>query len=195
MILLAGCGALGSQIALHLATPDRRFLLIDDDHVEEHNVGTSAYSLHHVGAMKAVVLAEMLWRKCEAQCHVRTKTLGDRYDLFSIATAMSKDDVNGLLIVDTFDNIEARSATCNFGAPTLHVGVSEQRTGAVTWDEDYTLPESQFARGENPICTHHLGRRILRFTAAVAAEAAERFLETGERVSCIIPEPNQILKT
>ena len=179
-LIIAGCGALGSQIALHLAVPDRRFLLIDDDRVEEHNIGTSAYSLHHVGALKASVLAELLWRKCEAQSETNTRTLDRNYGFYAAG-----------LIIDTFDNVESRALTR--GYTTLHVGVSEQRTGAVTWDEDYTLPTSQYARGDNPICTHHLGRRILRFTAAVAAEAAERFLETGEKVSYVIPEPNRTL--
>jgi len=195
-LIIAGCGALGSIVALHLATPDRRFLLIDDDRVEEHNIGTSAYSTHHMGALKAVVLAEVLWRKCEVQSRAITRTMDRPLDQSGLWSE------NIALVIDTFDNTEARAFTCGLEhvaaaysrVPTLHVGVSEQRTGAVMWDEDYTLPESQFTRGENPVCTHHLGRRILRFTAAVAAEAVERFLETGEKASYIVPEPNRILK-
>ena len=196
MIIIAGCGALGSQIALHIATPDRQFLLIDDDRVEEHNIGTSIYSLHHVGALKAVVLAELLYRKCETRSRVVTRTIDKPLD----ASGFWAENI--ALVVDTFDNVEARALTCGLEhvaaaysrVPTLHVGVSEQRTGAVVWDEDYILPESEYGRGENPVCTHHLGRRILQFTVAVATEAIEHFLETNEQLSYIIPRPNQILK-
>lgn len=181
MLVLCGCGALGSQIAMHLAGPELSFLLIDDDVVEEHNLATSVYMQHHVGAMKAVVLSEMLVRKCrvkEVRSSCRTVQGREVRQLAEGAT----------LVIDTFDNVEARACTQGLGVPTLHVGVAENRTGAVIWDEWYTLPKSRYSRGENPVCTHMLGRPILRFTAAVAARVVERFLETSEKLCYVTTE-------
>ena len=160
MILVAGCGALGSQIALQIAHLGERFVLIDDDRVEDHNVttGTSAYSLHHAGALKVVVLAELLWRKCGAEAETDTRTLTmDRMN-HQVETLSPDED----LILDTFDNVQSRQFTRYRVVPTLHVGVSENRVGAVQWDEDYALPDSPYRRGENPVCTHHLGAPSLR---------------------------------
>ena len=118
-VLVAGSGALGSWIGLLLARSDWEFTIIDDDRVGSENLSTSAFSRHHVGAYKAVVLAEMMWHKARAQVVVDTLTLS------------AADRVMGYdLVVDSFDNVEARGLT--IAAPcVVHVGVSADRTGAV----------------------------------------------------------------
>ena len=181
-IAICGCGALGSWIALFLARPEIEFLFIDDERIEEHNIATSAYYSHHVGAWKANVLAEMVWRKGQSKAIVFTRTL----ELENTQVLMRYN-----LVVDAFDNVVAREHTIPLN--TLHVGVSEDRTGAVEWDENYTLPEQQFERGQNPVCTHHLGAPIIRFTAACAAGEIERYLATGESRSFFVTESLQII--
>ena len=180
-IVMAGCGALGSQIALHIAIPASRFLLIDDDRIEDVNVitGTSAFLMHQVGGLKALVLAEMVYCKCGAQAKTDTRTLTPRRQHILRGAG---------LVIDTFDNAEARRLTCGLSIPVVHVGVSAARTGAVIWDEHYTLREDEYGRGHNPICTHQMGRQILRFTAAVAAGVIEHFFSTGEKRSMIVTE-------
>jgi len=188
-VCLCGAGSLGSQIAMMIARPDLVFLVIDDERIEAENIATStsAYYRHHVGALKARVLAEMLYRKCGASSQVHIKTLTDG-SVFSVLLLFGPD-----LIIDTFDNSGARELTTCTEVPTVHVGVSESRTGSVTWDEHYTVPDGP-PRGENPICTHELGRGILRFTSAVAAGVIDRFLVTGEKVDCVVTESLEILK-
>lgn len=175
-IAVAGCGALGSQLALHLAHPDHTFLLLDDDRVEEDNLLTTIYTRPHLGCQKAIVLAEMLYHKagCVAEVHTRTLETG-------APIVRWKPD----LLIDTFDNFVARALTNHVyigrdRVPTLHVGVSATRVGAIVWDERYTVPEGP-PRGENPICTHELGRPILRLTAALAANVVEHWVATGEQ--------------
>jgi hypothetical protein len=181
-IVIAGAGALGSQIAMHLALPDREFLIIDDDRVEEENLLTTVYSRQHVGAMKAVVLAELLWRKCRCKSQTCTQTLTSRSRVIMPLPAV---------LVDTFDNTEARELTRH--GFTVHVGVSENRTGSVVWDKFYAVPGGP-PRGQNPICTHELGRPILRFTAAIAAGAIEEFLETGKQTCYVCTEDMRVLR-
>ena len=179
-ICLCGCGAVGSWLALFLSDPEYTFILIDDDRIGDENIDTSAYYVHQTGTMKAITLAEMLYRKnrCIAEPVVQTLRTSAR---IRRATAD--------LVLDTFDNVAARTLTCGLSIPTLHAGVSEARTGEVMWDADYVLPEpSGYERGENPVCTHVLGRRILRTTAAIAASAVEIWLTTGEQHNFILTE-------
>ena len=175
-LIFAGCGALGSRIALDLAHHDVEFLLIDDDRVEEGNLATGVFSRYHIGAMKAVVLAEMLYMKCSARAIPAVRTVSTRLSA----------PVGDYLIVDTFDNPAARGFTC--GLNTLHAGVSIERTGAVLWDRAFGVPEVTFERGTNVICTRHLGARILRLTAAATANIIGLYLEAGEMRNATVME-------
>lgn len=161
-IAVCGCGAVGSQVALMIAQPDMAFVLIDDDRIEENNLFTSAYSRQHIGAFKATVLGELLYRKAGCVSEVHTKTL--ERGMFTFPCD---------LVLDCFDNVEARFLTRS--NHTLHIGVSQERTGAITWDIDYILPLG-LPRGQEQFCTHQVGRRIIRFTAAVAANVIDIWL-------------------
>ena len=185
-ICIVGAGAIGSQIAWHIAGEQHEMMVLDDDTIESHNVttGTSMYSIHHIGMFKSVALAEMLWRKIECRCEPVVETLLDD----NIIQQWNPD-----LVIDGFDNVAARGITHETGFDTVHVGVSEARTGEVMWDEWYQLPVVECERGENPICTHHLGRQILRFTASVAAGVIERWMMTGEKVNLVVTERMDIL--
>jgi len=187
-ILVAGCGAVGSQTAWHIAHPDHIFVLVDDDRIEDHNVntGTSIYSTYHVGMLKTVALAELLWRKCNCHSILHNRTL---------ETPRTIARLNPDLVIDGFDNSEARELTHGLGIPTVHVGVSEARTGDVTWDERYRVPQTGMGRNDvNASCTHALGRQILRFTSAVAAGIIERWIETGEKRDLVVTEGMTVLK-
>ena len=113
MIAIVGCGALGSRIALELA--GQELVLWDDDRVGEENVGVSAYSLHHAGRFKTVVLSELCARRGIRAEYV-TETLGG-----GNAGRLSEM----ALILDCLDNAPSRALLVGLPAPTLHVGVSE----------------------------------------------------------------------
>lgn len=202
-ICIAGCGAAGSQVAWHIAHPDHEFLLIDDDRCERHNVitGTSMYSLHHIDMFKVHALAELLWRRAECRCTPWPKTL---------ETSRVIVDWKPDIVIDGFDNVTARALTTHLHydgvfhdpemrqsvkIPTVHVGVSEARSGEVTWDERYQLPSATFERNDEAApCTHVLGRQILRFTSSVAAGVIERYIATGEKIDLIVTERMSVLK-
>lgn len=174
-IMLCGAGALGSWIGLFLAGPERNFYIIDDDVVKEHNVEASAYGMRHVGNKKAAALGELIYAKAFCLVQPKFKTLKKQVD------AGGYD-----LVIDTFDNVESRALTIGLSVPTIHVGLSADRTGAVLWDDIYVLPESEFKRGENPVCTHHLGKQLVRYTSLVASTIIEQYLEEGDKGNCII---------
>jgi molybdopterin/thiamine biosynthesis adenylyltransferase len=168
-IVMAGCGALGSRIAIELANPEWDFILIDDDVVGEENIGTSAYSIHHVGMKKAVALAEMMYHKNQAHAYTFVETLEGHVVHY---IKLYRYEAPRTIIVDSFDNPRARNCTIDIRSPsynTLHVGISASREGSVIWDHIYPEPSIDFERGLNEICTNHLGQQIIQFTASVAS--------------------------
>ena len=190
--ILFGCGAINSQIALHLAQPENSFTLIDDDRVSRNNVitGTSTYSHYHIGAMKAVVLAEMLYQKarCDTTAHTTTLTTENENDFIPTGECIA---------IDAFDNMQSRALTRHFQnetgwIPALHVGVTLQRTGSILWDEHFHVPNEIEDRYANPICTNVLGASILRLTSAIAVSVLEIFIQTGEKRNYLITESLQL---
>jgi len=175
MIAIVGCGALGSRIALEL--PGQELMLWDDDRVGEENVGTSAYSLHHAGRFKAIVLSELCARRGLRAEHV-TETLdgGNARRLSEMA-----------LIVDCLDNAPSRALLVGSSAPTLHVGVSEMGSGSCLWDHDgYEVPDDGYPRGHNPVCTHLLNAQLLRMTAMAAVGVIGDWLADGNSRSALV---------
>lgn len=183
-ITLFGCGAIGSQLAMHLASPEIKFILVDDDKVAEDNLMTSAFSEAQINVDKSLALAILLWRKnkCSAESHNVTITLDN------LGKYVEKSE----LAIDCFDNAEARRITCLHYAPTLHVGVSREGTGAITWDIHYK-PFDGAPRGQDTFCTHLAGRGIIRLTSVVAANIVEHFLSTGEKRSLVVTEKPSII--
>lgn len=188
-IVICGCGALGSQIAMLLAKEGREFILFDDDVVEMENLDTSAYRAEQVGQMKAVALAEMLWKEyvCVGIPTVETVECHADFYLPEHYTYWSDVDV----IVDSFDNGTARVCTCT--PKTIHVGVTEDRVGIIEWNsESYADCLDDAPRGENPICTHELGAAILSLTAALATWEIEEYLTSGNRTNSIVFENGKV---
>lgn len=189
-ITLFGCGAIGSQLAMHLASPDIRFVLVDDDKIEENNLMTSAFSEAQVNVDKSLALSILLYRKCKCTSMHYNETLTDSsyYKFINHANLVTGLD----LIIDCLDNAEARKITCKHTYPTLHVGVSREGTGSITWDIHYK-PFDGAPRGQDTFCTHLAGRGIIRLTSVVAANIVEHFLSTGEKRSLVVTEKPSIV--
>jgi hypothetical protein len=173
VVAICGCGAIGSWLALHITIPDVHLVLIDDDRVEQHNLETSAFSEQHVGHSKAWALAEMVWRLNAIPATPKAVTLARGDELWSAD-----------LIVDCFDNTESRALTC--GLNTLHVGVGEDLTGSAVWDHRYNLPNASIPRGENPVCTHHLGKDILHAMAIWGAHLVDTYIAMGTKSNIFV---------
>ena len=185
-IVMAGCGAVGSRLALEVGAPGLSFLLIDDDRIDANNVrtGSTIYWSQHIGAFKTVALGEMLYRRWGCDAVADTEMLTENRVIVTY-----RQFVGAQVVVDGFDNVAARRLLVDMSGrnvpPVLHVGVSAAGSGIVAWGDKYELPDLAPPRGENPVCTHQLGRGIITFTASVAALIVSDFLATGKMRSVI----------
>lgn len=160
-ILMLGCGALGSRIAIELQG-GHRLSLLDMDRVGEENIGTSAFFKEQVGMSKVDALAEL--------CYRRNIVVDDVYfrELFRVNVARIAA-LNFDLAVCTFDTFTARRLAHKLPVPVLHVGLSESLSGLIGMAGYYPLGTD--TEGGNPVCTHLLGVGIISTTAVIAANA------------------------
>ncbi len=171
-VTVCGAGALGANIAESLARSGfGRLKLIDHDRVEERNLSTQPYQRADIGAYKAKLLANMLYRAVGAQIDARVKTL----DKNNVTKLLKADR----LVVDTFDNSVSRSVVgkcCTATeTPCLHAGLSSDY-GEVIWNNAYRTPSA----AQDDICDYPLARNLVTLTAAVACEVIVGFVATGE---------------
>lgn len=190
LIIIAGCGALGSRIAIDIARPEIDMILIDYDRVKEENIVTSAYTQQHIGMMKTSALGAMLYHKSKVESFEYRKTFN--FDVRNIhwSKMMSQLSINPILdqsqvlFIDAFDNIQARFFTTIWNkSNTLHASVGLHNLGAIEWNEVYKLPTSD---PDKDICTNMAGRNIIVLTAASAIVSINRFLDTDEKKSEIV---------
>jgi hypothetical protein len=181
-VAIMGCGALGSYIATMINRPGIDFLLVDDDKVEVDNLSTSAYSAEDVGIAKTVALGTMLYNKYQSsEVTMKNVEFGDNGKSAKLILEYAPD-----IVIDCFDNYLARNATWRCNKNILHVGLNAERIGIVEWDETFEYMEPTFERGDNPVCTHELGKMIVLKTSVIAADVIEVFLRTGEKIGPVV---------
>jgi hypothetical protein len=186
-LILCGCGALGSRIVLDVASYFERVFIIDDDIVEQSNIGTSAFWHEDLGVLKANVIASKVWRRYRTPVFAYTTTLNSQID------SKYQVDPARTVVIDTFDNPRARMLTVWYGW-TLHVGVGEVGNGSVIWgNRDWSL-QIDFERGNNPTCTNRLGHQVLQFTSSVAVGSIIAFIRDGRRDSYIVREDMSVVR-
>jgi molybdopterin/thiamine biosynthesis adenylyltransferase len=172
-LTLCGAGALGSHLADSLVRQGVKTLrVIDRDQVESHNVGTQLYGDADIGARKADVLKNRLFRTCGVEINAVTKELTDRTADKLLAGAG--------LVLDTFDNSASRRLVQDIcrrlGLPCLHVGLNADYA-EVLWDDGYRVPNDVGA----DVCDYPLARNLVLLAVAVASEAVVRFVVEGKR--------------
>jgi molybdopterin/thiamine biosynthesis adenylyltransferase len=115
-IVLCGAGALGANLAENLAGAGAGALkVIDRDRIEEGNLSTQPYYRSDVGAFKAKILANNLYRAIGTKVEAETKEL--------TATNAPQLLKASQLIVDVFDNSSSRQVL---------KGYAEQRGGCLS---------------------------------------------------------------
>jgi molybdopterin-synthase adenylyltransferase len=172
-LTVCGAGALGSHLADNLARQGARSIrVIDRDKVESHNVGTQLYGDSDVGARKAEVLKNRLFRSCGVEIDAVAKELTDR--------TADKLLAGSGLVLDTFDNSASRrlvQETCRrLGLPCLHVGLNADYA-EVLWDDGYRVPNDAGA----DVCDYPLARNLVLLAVAVASEVVVRFVVEEKR--------------
>ncbi|MBD2199591.1 MULTISPECIES: ThiF family adenylyltransferase [Calothrix] len=172
-VTICGAGALGANIAENLARSGfDKLTVIDRDRIEERNLSTQPYYRSDVGAFKAKILANNLYRAIGTKIDGKTKELTP-----ANTNQLLKDSQ---LIIDAFDNSIARQAVKDyaekFNIPCLHAGLSADYA-EVIWNDVYRVPSDV----NDDICDYPLARNLVMLTVAVACEAAISFIATAEQ--------------
>ncbi|MEM7473810.1 MAG: ThiF family adenylyltransferase [Planctomycetota bacterium] len=175
-VVIAGAGALGSNLIEILARQGFGSIrLIDDDRVEEPNLGTQIYGFDDIGALKVNAARSIIFREVETEIEAIHKRL--------TSTNVHKLLRGADLVVDVFDNHQSRGVLfehCASDMPCLHAGLFEGY-GEVVWNADYMVPEDS----EEDLCDYPLARNLINLVVSVAAEEIVDFAsaETPRRKS------------
>lgn len=120
-VVIIGCGAVGSHVALIAAKMGfSNFVLFDADTVEEHNLPNQTYEIEHVGMSKVEALAAVLAR-FNPEISVTTYN-----EFFSAAHAAA---LRGFVVLAT-DNMKSRALVIQLVTNSFLVdGLFEARLG------------------------------------------------------------------
>lgn len=152
-VTICGAGALGANIAENLVRSGfDKLTVIDRDRIEERNLSTQPYYRSDVGAFKAKILANNLYRAIGTKVDAKTKELTP-----ANANQLLKDNQ---LIVDVFDNSVARQAVKDYAEqlsiPCLHAGLSADYA-EVIWNDVYRVPSEV----NDDVCDYPLARNLV----------------------------------
>lgn len=172
-VTICGAGALGGNLVENLArTGFQQLKIIDRDRIEERNLSTQPYYKSDVGAYKAKIITNSLYR-----------ALGIAVD--GMIKELTKDNVHSLLknsdlVIDTFDNSVARGIIKDYcldkKIPCLHIGLSADYS-EIIWNNSYRIPSPI----NDDICDYPLARNLAIVTMAIASEIIINYLATGEQ--------------
>jgi ThiF family len=186
-IVILGCGAIGANLAIGLARRGfKSFLLFDYDKISEHNFSTQPWARQNLGRYKIETLALLLVSMTGADALVNSKKVESARDITSaFQTLKYQPDV----IVDCFDNNAARTCASllpvasHITGDVVHVGMSNQNTGEVTWNSRYTVPPD--VKLVDP-CNYPMSRTLVDLTVTAAAESVIEFLTTEKEQDYLI---------
>lgn len=177
-VTVCGAGALGGNVTESLARSGyRKLRLLDRDRVEERNLSTQPFYRSDVGAPKARVLANALYRALGVELEAQVVALGES----NAPKLLAGSD----LVVDTFDNSVARrvvrDACREASLPCLHVGLAAEYA-EVIWDEQYCVPSGR----QDDVCDYPLARNLVMLAVAVGCEVVTAFVQDGSTRSYTI---------
>ncbi len=174
-VAVCGAGALGANIVESLARQGfARLKVIDRDRIEERNLSTQPYYRSDIGAFKAKILANALYRALGLSLEAQTEELTE-----ANAAKLLR---GSSLVVDTFDNSHSRQAVkdaCEaLSLPCLHVGLAGDYA-EILWNEGYRVPSA----AQDDVCDYPLARNLVTLAVSVACEVIVAFAAQGERRS------------
>lgn len=170
-VTVCGAGALGANLAENLArTGFENLRVIDRDRIEERNLSTQPYFRSDIGAQKAKIMANSLYRAIG----VKTEALAQ--ELTAENAAKLLDGV----VVDCFDNSAARQAVkdaCEAkNIDCLHIGLANGYAEFI-WNDAYRVPSD----AQDDVCDYPLARNLVLLATAIASETLIEFIATGEK--------------
>lgn len=174
-VMVCGAGALGANITENLARSGfGKLRVIDRDRIEERNLSTQPYYKSDIGAYKAKILSNSLYRALGVTVDGRCQ------ELTSANCAQLLRDT--YLVIDTFDNSVARRAVKEYcqeaQLPCLHVGLSTDYA-EIIWNEMYRVPSP----ANDDVCDYPLTRNLVMLAVAVTCETIITFVASGQQQS------------
>ena len=177
-ILVCGVGAIGSNLAAYLSSDVRdeyAITVLDRDVVEERNLqaGTQFYLRDQVKIPKVEALQYNIHKQ-----YNRTIDIIHGVFMKSENSMIQAFD----LLVDAFDNLEARSAitvACRtHSVPCIHIGFGKQFTWSILWNSGYAPPETAV---DWDICEISGASSFVHFVAAIGSSVIQEYLTTGKK--------------
>ncbi len=174
-VIVCGAGALGSNLVSHIARQGfKNLAVIDRDRIEEQNIGTQVYAIDDIGALKADILRNLIYREVGEDVEAISKELNDK----NASKLLKGYDI----VVDGFDNSVSRRVVTEVckesGTPCLHIGVNGDY-GELRWNETYIVPSD----AGDDICDYPLARNLILLVTAVAGEVLIRYILEGRKES------------
>jgi molybdopterin/thiamine biosynthesis adenylyltransferase len=174
-LTICGGGALGANLTENLARSGFTGLrVIDRDRIEERNLSTQPYYKSDVGAYKAKILANSLYRALGVAIDAKAKELTTD----NCHQLLKKSD----LVIDVFDNSIARQIVTNYcqekQLSCLHIGLNSDYA-EVIWNEVYRVPSDS----NDDICDYPLARNLVIMAVAIASETIIEYIATGKQHS------------
>ena len=186
-VTICGAGALGANLTENLARSGFGNLkVIDRDRIEERNLSTQPYYRSDIGAFKAKILANHLYRALGVKITMEAKEL-------------TADNAKKLLpksgvIIDTFDNSISRQVVTDYcntaNIPCLHVGLASDYA-EIIWNDRYRVPTP----AQDDICDYPLARNLALMAVSVAAEVLINFIATQNQQSYTVTLSDFAVKT
>ncbi|GAB4541883.1 MAG: hypothetical protein Tsb0014_34080 [Pleurocapsa sp.] len=174
-LTICGAGALGANLTENLARSGFTSLrVIDRDRIEERNLSTQPYYKSDVGAYKAKILTNSLYRALGVAIDAKAKelTTDNCHQLLK----------NSDLVIDAFDNSISRQIVTDYCQekllPCLHIGLNTDYA-EVIWNEFYRVPSPT----NDDICDYPLARNLVIMAVAIASETIIEYIATGKQPS------------
>ena len=172
-VTICGAGALGANLCETLArTGFAKLKIIDRDRIEESNLSTQPYFRTDIGAQKAKIVANNLYRALATKVDGRAEEL--------TINNVGKLLADSKLVIDVFDNSKSRQIVKDFcqskNLACLHVGLAGGYAEAI-WNEHYRVPSA----AQDDICDYPLARNLVMLAVAVASETIVTFIDKGKK--------------
>ena len=172
-VTICGAGALGGNLTENLARSGfTKLRVIDRDRIEERNLSTQPYYKTDVGAYKAKILTNFLYRALGITIDARANEL----TLDNCDRLLANSD----LVIDTFDNSIARQIVTDYchkqNLACLHVGLNTDYA-EIIWNDHYRVPSAT----NDDVCDYPLARNLVLLTVAIASETIINFLDSDRQ--------------
>ena len=178
-ILIAGCGALGSNLCQNLIDikDQIELFILDADRVESRNfrAGTQWYHPSQLDMSKVKALQFNLYKWHNIKANIIEKLL-------------SKDNISLLkdfdLVIDTFDNHASRKLVHDYclenKIPCLHCGFSPFMTFEICWSTGGYTPPTDYSNNSFDLCVAQGARSFIMMVAALGSNVVQEFIQSGE---------------